>query len=50
VILNGGFGWWMLFGDVNNSEAGVFHVLMNIQHSYTILPDVTQGLALGATR
>jgi len=32
VILNGGFGWWMLFGDVNNSEGGVFHLLMNIQH------------------
>src|SRR6185369_5190897 len=47
VILNGGFGWWMLFGDVNNSEAGVFRVLMNIQHSYTILPDTTQGWRWG---
>ena len=47
VILNGGFGWWMLFGDVNKSDAGVFHVLMNIQHSYTILPDVTLGWRWG---
>ncbi len=47
VILNGGLGWWMLFGDVNKSDAGVFHVLMNIQHSYTILPDVTQGWRWG---
>ena len=47
VILNGGFGWWMLFSDVNKSDAGVFHVLMNIQHSYTILPDVTQGWRWG---
>lgn len=47
VILNGGVGWWMLFGDVNKSDAGVFHVLMNIQHSYTILPDVTQGWRWG---
>jgi len=47
VILNGGFGWWMLFSDVNKSDAGVFHVLMNIQHSYTILPDVTLGWRWG---
>lgn len=47
VILNGGLGWWMLFGDVNKSDAGVFHVLMNIQHSYTILPDVTLGWRWG---
>ncbi|HEY0349677.1 MAG TPA: hypothetical protein VGC60_16125, partial [Pyrinomonadaceae bacterium] len=47
VILNGGLGWAMLFGDVNKSDAGVFHVLMNIQHSYTILPDVTQGWRWG---
>src|SRR3989440_1800805 len=47
VILNGGLGWAMLFTDVNKSEAGVFHVLMNIQHSYTILPDVAQGWRWG---
>src|SRR5256714_13725963 len=47
VILNGGLGWAMLFGDVNKSDAGVFHVLLNIQHSYTILPDVTQGWRWG---
>jgi len=47
VILNGGLGWAMLFGDVNKSDAGVFHILMNIQHSYTILPDVTQGWRWG---
>src|SRR5258706_7653533 len=47
VILNGGLGWAMLFGDVNKSDAGVFHVLMNIQHSYTILPEVAQGWRWG---
>src|SRR5215475_2910589 len=47
VILNGGFGWWMFFRDVNNSDSGVFHVLLNMQHSYTILPDVTQGWRWG---
>ena len=47
VILNGGFGWWMLFSDVNKSDSGVFHVLSHIGHSYTILPDVTQGWRWG---
>jgi len=47
VILNGGFGWWMLFSDVNKTDAGVFQILRHIQHSYTILPDVTQGWRWG---
>ncbi len=47
VILNGGFGWYMLFSDVNKTDAGVFQVLSHIQHSYTILPDVTQGWRWG---
>jgi hypothetical protein len=47
VIFNGGFGWWMLFGDVNKTDAGVFQILSHIQHSYTILPDVTQGWRWG---
>ena len=47
VILNGGLGWAMLFSDVNKTDGGVFHVLRNIPHSYTILPEVAAGLALG---
>jgi hypothetical protein len=47
VILNGGFGWYMLFSDVNKTDAGVFQVLSHIQHSYTILPDVAQGWRWG---
>jgi hypothetical protein len=47
VILNGGFGWWMLFGDVNKSESGVFYILNHIEHSYTILPDIGQGWRWG---
>ncbi len=47
VILNGGFGWYMLFSDVNKTDAGVFQILNHIQHSYTILPDVTQGWRWG---
>ena len=47
VILNGGLGWWMLFGDINNSEGGIFQVLRKMNHSYTIIPDVTQGWRWG---
>jgi hypothetical protein len=47
VVLNGGFGWAMLFGDVNKSEGGVFQVLTHIPHSYTILPEVAAGWRWG---
>jgi len=47
VVLNGGFGWAMLFDDVNKSGAGVFQVLRHIQHSYTILPEVALGWRWG---
>lgn len=47
VILNGGLGWWMLFGDINQSEGGIFQVLRRMHHSYTIIPDVTQGWRWG---
>ncbi len=47
IILNGGLGWWMLFGDVNNSEGGILDILRNLHHSYTILPDVNLGWRWG---
>jgi hypothetical protein len=47
VILNGGLGWAMLVSDVNKTDGGVFHVLRNIPHSYTILPEVAQGWRWG---
>ena len=47
IILNGGLGWKMLFTDVNKSDAGIFHVLTHIQHSYTILPEVQLGWRWG---
>ncbi len=47
VLLNGGFGWVILFSDVNKTERGVFDVLRHIPHSYTILPDVPQGWRWG---
>lgn len=47
VVLNGGFGWVLLFSDVNAGEGGVFQVLTHIQHSYTIIPEVAEGLRWG---
>jgi hypothetical protein len=47
VILNGGFGWAMLFSDVNKTEGGVFQILRHLPHSYTILPEVEQGWRWG---
>jgi hypothetical protein len=47
IILNGGFGWALLFSDVNQGEGGVFQVLRHIQHSYTIIPDVAAGWRWG---
>lgn len=47
IILNGGLGWAMLFSDVNKTDGGVFQVLKNISHSYTILPEVAQGWRWG---
>jgi len=47
VVLNGGFGWAMIFSDVAKGERGVFQVLAHLQHSYTILPDVAAGWRWG---
>src|SRR2546426_11314991 len=37
ILLNGGFGWTMLWGDLSKVEGGVFQVLRHLPHSYTIL-------------
>ncbi|HEY6045901.1 MAG TPA: hypothetical protein VIU65_04815 [Pyrinomonadaceae bacterium] len=47
VLLNGGFGWAMLFGDVNKTEGSVFQVLRHIPHSYTILPEIDRAWRWG---
>lgn len=47
VVLNGGFGWALLFKDVSKGEGGVFQVLTHIQHSYTILPEAAEGWRWG---
>src|SRR6266852_7680868 len=41
VVLNGGFGWALLFDDVMKNDGGVFQVLTHISHSYTI-PEVAK--------
>src|SRR6185503_11133727 len=47
VLLNGGFGWAMIVGDVYNSEGSVFQILKNIRHSYTILPEIDRAWRWG---
>jgi hypothetical protein len=47
IVLNGGFGWTLLFDDVKKTGKGVFQVLAHIQHSYTILPEVTEAWRWG---
>jgi hypothetical protein len=47
IILNGGFGWALLFSDVNQGDGGVFQVLGHIQHSYTIIAEVAAGWRWG---
>jgi hypothetical protein len=47
VLLNGGFGWAMLFGDVNRTDGSVFQVLRHIPHSYTILPEIDRAWRWG---
>jgi hypothetical protein len=47
VILNGGFGWALLFQDANKTGGGVLDVLKHIPHSYTILPEIADGWRWG---
>jgi hypothetical protein len=47
VLLNGGFGWAMLFDDVNKTDGGVFQILGHIPHSYTILPEIERAWRWG---
>jgi hypothetical protein len=47
VLLNGGFGFAMLWDDVKKIEGGVFQVLSQPPHSYTILPEIAQAWRWG---
>jgi hypothetical protein len=41
ILLNGGLGWTMLAGDVQNNEKGLVDVLLHLSHDYTVITDTT---------
>ena len=47
ILLNGGFGWAMLWDDVGKVDGGVFQVLKHLPHSYTILPEIEKAWRWG---
>ena len=47
ILLNGGFGWVMLWDDVGKVDGGVFQVLKRLAHSYTILPEIEKAWRWG---
>ena len=47
ILLNGGFGWVMLWDDVGKVDGGVYQVLKRLAHSYTILPEIEKAWRWG---
>jgi len=47
ILLNGGFGWVMLWDDVGKVDGGVYQVLKRLTHSYTILPEIEKAWRWG---
>ena len=43
ILLNGGFGWMMLWDDVGKVDGGIYQVLKRLAHSYTILPEIEKA-------
>ena len=41
IILNGGFGWVLLFTKANEHESGILGVLQNLPPSLTVIPETT---------
>jgi hypothetical protein len=41
VLLNGGFGWVLLFQKASTDEGGLWGVLMNLPPSFTVIPEST---------
>jgi hypothetical protein len=41
VLLNGGFGWTLLFDQAGTNERGLFGVLMDLPPSFTVIPETT---------
>ncbi|HVF57016.1 MAG TPA: hypothetical protein VM934_12755 [Pyrinomonadaceae bacterium] len=40
VLLSGGFGWWTLFGEATGSGRGLFELLGDLPHDYTIMSHI----------
>jgi hypothetical protein len=47
IVLSGGLGWTMLFGDMAGSGRSIFQILGHLPHSYTILPEPEKGWRWG---
>lgn len=41
VLLNGGFGWYLLFEKAKTDEGGLWGALVNLQPSFTVIPETT---------
>ena len=41
VLLNGGFGWYLLFEKAGTDEGGLWGVLVNLPPSFTVIPETT---------
>src|ERR1041384_6876951 len=41
VLLNGGFGWKLLFDKASTNEGGLFGVLTDLPPSFTVIPETT---------
>jgi hypothetical protein len=41
VLLNGGFGWYLLFENAFTNEGGLWGALTNLQPSFTVIPETT---------
>jgi hypothetical protein len=41
VLLNGGFGWVLLWSKANQNERGLFGILQDLPPSFTVIPETT---------
>lgn len=41
VLLNGGFGWFLLFEKASTDEGGLWGALVDLQPSFTVIPETT---------
>ena len=41
VLLNGGFGWWLLFSKARENDRGLIGLIMHLPPSFTVIPETT---------